>query len=67
MKSKEANTGCNLGESSKEGHGSKMAVLPMMVMMMIQLLPCFESVTFMEFRKQYVSTHSWLELMARPR
>jgi hypothetical protein len=29
-KSKEGKIGCNLAESSKEGCGSKMAVLPMM-------------------------------------
>jgi hypothetical protein len=27
-------TGCNLSETSKECYGSKMAVLPMMMMMM---------------------------------
>jgi hypothetical protein len=32
-KSKEVKTGCNLAESSKEGYGSKRAVLPMMMMM----------------------------------
>jgi hypothetical protein len=31
-KSKELKTGCNLAECSKEGHGSKRAVLPMMMM-----------------------------------
>jgi hypothetical protein len=30
-KSKEMKTGCNLAESSKEGYGSKRAVLPMMI------------------------------------
>jgi hypothetical protein len=30
-KSKEVKTGCNLAESSKEGYGSKRAVLPMMI------------------------------------
>jgi hypothetical protein len=34
-KSKEMETGCSLAESSKEGCGSKRAVLPMMMMMMI--------------------------------
>jgi hypothetical protein len=28
-------TGCDLAESSKEGYGSKMAVLPMTMMMVI--------------------------------
>jgi hypothetical protein len=28
---KKVKTGCNLAESSKEGYGSKRAVLPMMV------------------------------------
>jgi hypothetical protein len=32
-KSKEVKTGSNLAESSKEGYGSKRAVLPMMMMM----------------------------------
>jgi hypothetical protein len=35
VKSKEVKTGCNLVESSKEGYGSKMAVLPITMMMMI--------------------------------
>jgi hypothetical protein len=30
-KFKEVKTGCNLAESSKEGYGSKRAVLPMMM------------------------------------
>jgi hypothetical protein len=30
-KSKEMKTGCNLVESSKQGYGSKRAVLPMMM------------------------------------
>jgi hypothetical protein len=30
-KSKEVKTGCNLAESSKKGHGSKRAVLPIMM------------------------------------
>jgi hypothetical protein len=34
VKFKEVKTGCNLAESSKEGCGSKRAVLPMMMMMM---------------------------------
>jgi hypothetical protein len=29
--SKEVKTGCNLAESSKEGYGSKRAVLPMII------------------------------------
>jgi hypothetical protein len=33
--SKEVKTGCSLAESYKEGYGSKWAVLPMMMMMMI--------------------------------
>jgi hypothetical protein len=33
-KSKEVKTGCNLAGSSKEGYGSKRAVLPTMMMMM---------------------------------
>jgi hypothetical protein len=33
-KSKEVKIGCNLTESSKEGYGSKRAVLPMMMMNM---------------------------------
>jgi hypothetical protein len=32
MESKEVETGCNLEESSKEGYGSKRAVLPMIMM-----------------------------------
>jgi hypothetical protein len=32
-KSKEEKIGCNLVESSKEGHGSKRAILPMMMIM----------------------------------
>jgi hypothetical protein len=32
-KSKEVKTRCSLAESSKEGYGSKRAILPMMVMM----------------------------------
>jgi hypothetical protein len=36
-KSKEAETGCNLAESSKEAYGSKRAVLPMMLMMMMMI------------------------------
>jgi hypothetical protein len=35
-KFKEMKTGCNLVESSKEGYGSKRAVLPMMMMMMMK-------------------------------
>jgi hypothetical protein len=31
-KPKEVKTGCNLAESSKEGHGLKMAVLLMIMM-----------------------------------
>jgi hypothetical protein len=31
MKSKEVETGSNLAESSKEGYGSKKAVLPVMM------------------------------------
>jgi hypothetical protein len=31
-------TGCNLAESSKEGYGSKWAVLPMMMMMMMMIV-----------------------------
>jgi hypothetical protein len=34
-KSKEVKTGYSLAESSKEGYGSKWAVLPMMMIMMI--------------------------------
>jgi hypothetical protein len=34
MKPKEVKTGLNLAESSKEGYGSKRAVLPLMMMMM---------------------------------
>jgi hypothetical protein len=34
-KSKEVKTVCNLAESSKEGCGSKRAVLPVVMMMMI--------------------------------
>jgi hypothetical protein len=34
-KSKEVKTGCNLAESSKEGYGSKRAVLLMILMMVI--------------------------------
>jgi hypothetical protein len=30
-------TGCNLAESSKEGYGSKRAILPMMMMMMMMM------------------------------
>jgi hypothetical protein len=33
-KCKEVKTRCNLAESSKEGYGSRRAVLPMMMMMM---------------------------------
>jgi hypothetical protein len=33
-KSKEVKIGCNLADFSKEGYGSKKAVLPMMMMMM---------------------------------
>jgi hypothetical protein len=32
-KSKEVKTGCNLAEFSKEGYGSKRAVLPITMMM----------------------------------
>jgi hypothetical protein len=32
-------TGCNLAESSKEGYGSKRAVSPMLIMMMMMF--CF--------------------------
>jgi hypothetical protein len=35
VKSKDVKTGCNLAESSKEGYGSKGAVLSMMMMMMM--------------------------------
>jgi hypothetical protein len=38
-KSKEVRAGLNLIESSKEGYGSKNAVLPMMMIMMI-LIDC---------------------------
>jgi hypothetical protein len=31
-KSKEFKTGCNLAESSQEGYGSKMTVLPILMM-----------------------------------
>jgi hypothetical protein len=34
-KSKEVKTGRSLAECSKEGYGSKRAVLPMMMMMMM--------------------------------
>jgi hypothetical protein len=34
-KSKEVKTGCNLAETSKEGCGSKLADLPMTMMMMM--------------------------------
>jgi hypothetical protein len=34
-KSKDVKIGCDLAESSKEGYGSKRAVLPMMMMMMM--------------------------------
>jgi hypothetical protein len=34
-KSKEVETSCNLAGSSKEGDGSKRAVLPVTIMMMI--------------------------------
>jgi hypothetical protein len=37
VKSKKAKTGCNLAESTKEGYGSKRAVLPMMMMMMMTM------------------------------
>jgi hypothetical protein len=33
MKSEEVKTGYNLAESSKEGYGSKRAVLPMIIIM----------------------------------
>jgi cytochrome b len=36
-KSKEVKIGCNLAESSKEGHGSKGAVLLMMMMMTMMI------------------------------
>jgi hypothetical protein len=36
MKSKEVKTGCNLAESSKEGYGSKRAVLLMIIMLIIR-------------------------------
>jgi hypothetical protein len=32
-KSRKVKTGCNLAESSKEGYGSKRAVLPVIMMM----------------------------------
>jgi hypothetical protein len=38
-KSKEVKTGCNLAESSKEVYGSKRAVLPMMMIMMLHGMP----------------------------
>jgi hypothetical protein len=34
VKSEEVKTGCNLAASSKEGYGSKRAVLPMMVVVL---------------------------------
>jgi hypothetical protein len=37
MKFKEVKTGCSLTESSKEGCGSKRAVLPMMMMILIDI------------------------------
>jgi hypothetical protein len=35
-KSKEVKTGYNLAESSKKGYGSKRAVLPLMMMIMLK-------------------------------
>jgi hypothetical protein len=37
-KPQEVNAGCNLAESSKEGHKSKRAVLLLLVMMMMMLM-----------------------------
>jgi hypothetical protein len=37
-KSKEVKSGCNLAVSSKEGYGSKSAVLPMMMMIIIIII-----------------------------
>jgi hypothetical protein len=31
-------TGCNLAETSKEGYGLKMVVLPMMMMVMMMMI-----------------------------
>jgi hypothetical protein len=36
-KSKEVKIGCNLAESSKEGYGPQRAVLPMIMMMMMNI------------------------------
>jgi hypothetical protein len=52
-KYKEAKTGSNLAESSKEGYGSKSAVLPMMMMMMMMMMTNIPSVP------QYVSSHNY--------
>jgi hypothetical protein len=35
---KQMKTGCNLAEFSKEGYGSKGAVLPLMMMMMMMMM-----------------------------
>jgi hypothetical protein len=37
VKSRDVKTGSNLAELSKEGYGSKRAVLPMMMMMMMRM------------------------------
>jgi hypothetical protein len=37
-KSKEVKSGCNLVESSKEGYGSKRAILPTTMMMMMMMM-----------------------------
>jgi hypothetical protein len=42
-KPKEVKTGCNLAESSTEGHGSKRAVLPVMTMMIMMMNDCSAS------------------------
>jgi hypothetical protein len=42
-KSKEVQTGCNLAESSKEGYDSKIAVLPMMMIVLEKYIGlCFK-------------------------
>jgi hypothetical protein len=37
-KTAEIKTGCDLAESSKEGYGSKMAVLPMTTMIFVHVI-----------------------------
>jgi hypothetical protein len=46
MKSEKVKTGCNLAASSKEGYGSKVAVLSMMMMVVVVVLYMTEKWAF---------------------